>query len=49
MTVITRTEIRARRRINILAGLALAAIAGSLYAVGRFTGNGTIDRLIATI
>ncbi len=49
MTVITRHEIRIRRRINMLAGLALAAIAGSLYAVCRFTGNGSLDRLVATI
>jgi len=49
MTVITRHEIRARRRVNALAGLALAGIAGLLFAVCRLTGNGSFDRLIATI
>jgi len=39
MTVLTRHEIQSRRRVNVLAGVVLAAIAAALYAVCHLTGN----------
>lgn len=49
MTVNTRHEIVVRRRMNAVAGLALAAIAAALYAVCRLTGSGAFDRLTTTL